>query len=400
MKFRLTLLLLLMLNVPLLSRDIDLDAIYLKRGSRVYTEIVSAKERLYSEISSLFIDGSVIYSIWATGDEILYIKEFTGVNIAYLYSRGSLSRRELGRFSGTVTTTVHNTRGNLVTFKSIFYNDDAEAESHNIHIDLATGRMIDEKSGSMFLDFSACPSARGVLKQGREGIFRRDPFTDVSTRVVSGGDYSDMQCQGEPVIAYISPDEKSRLLVCGTGGSYSARLFHGGNRRDISGIVSGGDIRWISNSRFVYRGGGAGDYSVRVYDTNKGSSFEIVSGTMNPDIHFSERPGLITCLDNQMINIFSADLKSRIETGIEGEETSFSPDGRKFISLYQGKLYVTSLSMIEKYQIEIRRNAKQLLSLYRKASGSKSDWENDFTPEYISKKISQYEKFLKTEKKR
>lgn len=400
MKFRLTLFILLILNVPLLSRDIDLDAIYLKSGSRVYTDIISAKERLYSDISSLFIDSNVIYSVWAGGDDILYIKEFSGVNIAYLYSRGSLSRRELGRFPGTVTAAVSNCRGNMATFKSIFYNDDAEAESRNIHIDLVTGKMIEEKSGSLFLDFSAYPPSRGIVKQGRDGIFRRDPFTGASSKLVPAADYSDMQCQGEPVIAYISPDEKSRLLVCGTGGSYSARLFHGGSSRDISGIVSGSDIRWTGNSRFVYRSGGAGDYSVRIYDTNKRGSFDIVSGTMNPDIHFSERPGLITCLDNQMINIFSADLRSRIETGIEGEETSFSPDGRKFISLYQGKLYVTSLTMIEKYQIEIRRSAKNILSLYRKASQSRSDWENDFTPEYISKKISQYEKFLKNEKKK
>ncbi len=115
---------------------------------------------------------------------------------------------------------------------------------------------------------------------------------------------------------------------------------------------------------------------------------------MNPDISFSERAGLITCLDNQIINIFPSDLSSRIETGIEGEETSFSPDGRKMISIYRGKLYVTSLTMLEKYQIEIRRNAATLLELYRKASKSKNDWENAFTPEYLDKKISQYNRFL------
>jgi hypothetical protein len=120
---------------------------------------------------------------------------------------------------------------------------------------------------------------------------------------------------------------------------------------------------------------------------------------MNPDINFSERAGLITCLENQIINIFSADLKNRIETGIEGEETSFSPDGRKLISIYRGKLYVTSLTMLEKYQIEIRRNAANLLDLYRKAAKSKSDWENAFTPEYLEKKISQYDKLINNSRK-
>lgn len=400
MKLKFTILILLLLNVPLLSRDIDLDAIYLNSGSRIYTDIVTAKEKLYTDISSLFIDSNVIYSVWGSGEDILYIKEFSGINIVYLYSKSNLNRRELGRFPGTVTAAVHNTRGNMVTFKIIYYNDDAVAESRNIHVDIASGRILEEESKSLFLDFSVYPSTRGIVKQNKDGIFRRDPFTGISSKILSSDTYSDMQCQGEPVIAYISPDDKSRLLVCGSGGSYSARLIQGSSRREISGVVSSGDIRWISSSRFIYRGGGGGDYSVRVFDINRGESFSIISGTMNTDIHFSERAGLITCLDNQMINVFSSDLRTRIETGIEGEETSFSPDGRKLISIYQGKLYVTSLTMIEKYQIEIRRNAKTLLSLYKKASDSKGDWENDFTPEYLDKKISQYERFIKSEKKK
>lgn len=399
MRLKLIILFFLIINVPLLARDIDLDGIYLKPSSRIYTDIITAKEKIYTDISSLFIDSNVIFSAWSGGEEILYIKEFRGINIIYLYSRGTLEKREMGRFPGTVTAAVNNSRGNLVTFKSIFYNDNAEAESLNIHIDLVTGKILEEKSGSLFLDFSAHPSTREIVKQGRDGIFRRDPFTGSSSKLVSSDEYSDMQCQGQPVIAHISPDTRSRLLVCGTGGSYSARLLSTGNRSEITGIVSAGDIRWVSNSKFVYRSGGAGDYSVRIYDVNRGGSSLLISGTMNPDINFSERAGLITCLENQIINIFSADLKNRIETGIEGEETSFSPDGRKLISIYRGKLYVTSLTMLEKYQIEIRRNAANLLDLYRKAAKSKSDWENAFTPEYLEKKISQYDKLINNSRK-
>ena len=76
MKFRFTLLILLIINVPLSARDIDLDAIYLKPESKIYADIVSAKEKLYTDISSLFIDSSVIFSAWSGGDDILYLKEF------------------------------------------------------------------------------------------------------------------------------------------------------------------------------------------------------------------------------------------------------------------------------------------------------------------------------------
>ncbi len=396
MRFRLTVLILLIINVPLQSRDIDLDAIYLKSGSRIYTDIVSEKEKLYSDISSLFIDSNVIYAVWSNGEEILYIKEFSGINIVYIYTKGNLKRRELGRFPGTVTAAVHGARGNIVTFKTIYYNDNAEAESRIVHVDLISDKITEEPSKSLFLDFSPAPRRRGIIRQGRDGIFRKDPFTGVTTKILPSGEYSGMECSGEPVITYLSPDGRNSLLVCGSGGNYSARLLYDGKRKDLNRISSGSDIRWIGNDMFVYRAGGAGDYSVRVYDAAQGVSRVLLSGTMNPDIHFSEKAGLITCLDNQVINIFTSDMRNRIETGIEGEESTFSPDGRKFISLYRKKLYVTSLTMIQKYRIEIRRRGENILALYRKANRLKGDWENEFTPEYLSKKISQYEKVLKS----
>ena len=399
MKLKFVIILLLLTNVPLFPRDIDLDAIYINSASPVYKQIVAEKENLYSAISSMFVDSGIIYAAWADGDRILYVKEFSGINIVYIYSKSGMSRRELCRFPGTVTASVHNSRGNMVTLKTIYYNDDAEAESKNFHIDLSTLEVREERSRSLFINFSPYPQARAVTRQGSDGIHRYDPFTGNSRIVVPRDLYADMQCRGEPVIAHISPDEKKKLLICGNGGAYEARLLNGSSITGINGITSAGDARWINNSRFIYRSGGGGDYSARVYDLNTGKTMEIISGSMNPDIHFSERPGVITCLENQMITIFNASLKDKTITGIEGEETTFSPDGRKFISLLRGKLYVTSLSMMEKYQIEIRRNAGKLLSLYRKASGMKEFHENGFTPEYIDKKISQYEKYLKIDRK-
>ena len=109
--------------------------------------------------------------------------------------------------------------------------------------------------------------------------------------------------------------------------------------------------------------------------------------------------GIITCLDNQVITVIPRDLKKRIDTGVEGEESYFSPDGRKFTSIYLGKLYVNSLNMIEKYRLDIRRNAEDLLVMYRKAADTKSVWQSDYTPEYIRKKINQYDRFLKMKEK-
>ena len=144
--------------------------------------------------------------------------------------------------------------------------------------------------------------------------------------------------------------------------------------------------------------GGVGSYSVKVYDTTAKKSKELISGSLNPDINYSDKPGIITALENQIIIVIPRDLNSRIDTGLEGEESYFSPDGRRFTSIYLGKLYVSSLNMIEKYRLDIRRNAEELVKLYGKAANMKSIWNSDYSKEYINKKIKQYDKFLKMNK--
>jgi len=386
---------LLSINVPLLSRDIDLDAIYLKKDSAVYRQLTSTKEKLYDRISSLFIDKNVIYAEWSGGDDIIYIKEFSGINIVYKYTRSSRSRMEITRFNGTVTAAMLNKTGSFLYTKILYYNDDAEAVSETLTVNIDSGDLSRKRSGFLFLDFTLHPSGRGLVHQSGQGIVRTDSVTGDSRLVVSRDLFGDISSGGDPVLAFISPDEKKKVLISGNGGSYKTKIVTSSGQTALNGVSSNTDLRWLDNSRFIYRTGGGGDYSVRIYDINSGKSKEIVSGTMNPDINFSEIPGLITCLDNQVITVVSRDLKKRIDTGIEGEESYFSPDGRRFTSIYLGKLYVNSLNMVEKYRIEIRRNADELTKLYRKAAETKSIWESDYTLEYINKKIKQYDKFLK-----
>lgn len=392
--------LVLMLNVPLHSRDIDLDAIYLKKDSILYGQITSAKEKLYSGISSLFIDSNVIYAEWANGDEIIYIKEFSGINVIYKYTKSSRSRVEIARFSGGVTSAVLTKNGNFLFAKNLFYNDDAEAVSEFITVDINSKELSKKKSGFLFLDFTLHPSGRYIVHETGKGIVKTDIESGFSSLVISKERFGDISAGGDPVLAFISPDEKKTVLVSGNGGSYKTKVLTSSGQIVLNGISSCTDLRWIDNSRFVYRSGGGGDYSVKVYDISTGKSKEIISGTLNPDINFSEIPGLITCLDNQLITVVSRDFKKRIDTGVEGEESYFSPDGRKFSSIYLGKLYVSSLNMVEKYRIVIRRNAEDLLKLYRKAAVTESSWESDYTPEYINKKIRQYDRFLKMKENR
>ena len=385
----------LLTNVPLQSRDIDLDGIYLEKNSNLYRQITSAKEKLYEHISSLFIDSNVIYAEWANGDDIIYIKEFSGINIVYKYTRSRRSRDEIARFPGSVTAAFLNKGGNFLYVKTLFYNDDAEAESETVVVNIISKDIQKKKSGFLFLDFTLHPSGKAVLHETGKGIVKTDSETGDNRVVIPRDLFGDLSSGGDPVLAFISPDEKKTVLISGNGGSYKTKIITPSGQVDLNGVSSNTDLRWIDNNRFVYRSGGGGDYSVRIYELSSGKSKEILSGTMNPDINYSSSPGIITCLDNQVITVIPRDLKKRISTGLEGEESYFSPDGRKFTSIYLGRLYVSSLNMIEKYRIEIRRNAEELEALYRKVGETKTVWSNDYTPEYIRKKVNQYDKFLK-----
>jgi hypothetical protein len=197
------------------------------------------------------------------------------------------------------------------------------------------------------------------------------------------------------VLAWFSPDAKRIILISGNRGIYRARLISGPHKSEISGIAAGADLRWISSTRFIYRCGTGGDYSARVYDSVSGRSLALVSESMNTDISFSDAAGMISCLENQMITLFEASSLKRIDTGIEGEEVYFSPDGRKFTSIYLGKLYVNSLNMMQKSRLSIRRNAEKILTLYKKAAAAPAAWENDYSQTYIEKKMKQYKKFIR-----
>ncbi|HRU66379.1 MAG TPA: hypothetical protein P5566_11215, partial [Spirochaetota bacterium] len=91
------------INIPLQARDIDLDGIYLKKDSTLYSQISSVKEKNYKDISSILIDSSAIYGCWISGEEILYIKELANQNSIYIFNKNSGKKKLLYRFNGTVT---------------------------------------------------------------------------------------------------------------------------------------------------------------------------------------------------------------------------------------------------------------------------------------------------------
>lgn len=385
---------LMLVNVPLVPRDIDLDRMYINPQNAIYTQLTQAKEKIYSGISSLAVDTRVIYAEWANGESIIYIREYNAVNIVLAYNRNSGKKNELARFSGTVTSSSLNSSRDTLVVKTLEYVESGAA-AVIWFISLRDRSAVKHSSPYYFLDYTMIPGSDSILIQGRNGLVRMNPMGDIKEVMVPASRYKEIE-SGEPVLSFISPDSKRSLLISGKGGSYNARLLSGSSSSDIPGIVSPLDLCWISNSKFAYSGGGAGEYTVNVYDSTARKKAVIVSGTLNPDINFSREAGMLTCLDNQMIVIFSCANLKRKDTGLEGEEVYFSPDGRKFTSIYRGRLYVTSLNMLQKNRLAVRRNAENISSIYRSALRERTSWQNDYSKTYIEKKARLYENFIRT----
>ena len=385
---------LLLANVPLVPRDIDLDRIYINPQNAIYLQLTQAKEKIYTEISSLAVDTRVIYAEWADGGTIVYIREYNAVNIVLAYNRNKGQKSELARFNGTVTSSSLNSSRDALVVKTLEYSESGPS-AVIWFISLRGGSAVKHSSPYYFLDYTMIPGSDSILIHGRNGLVRMNPTGDVKEVMVPHSRYIEIE-SGDPVLSFISPDSKRSLIITGKGGSYIARLLSGSSSSDIPGIVSPADLCWISNSKFAYSGGGAGEYSVNVYDSSARKKAVIVSGTLNPDINFSREAGMLTCLDNQMIIFFSGNDLKRKDTGIEGEEVYFSPDGRKFTSIYRGRLYVTSLNMLQKNRLAVRRNAETISSIYKSALKERGSWENDYSKTYIEKKIRLYENFIRT----
>lgn len=395
MKRILTAILLLLLNVPLLPRDIDLDRIYIDPADNIYLQLTSAKEKIYSEISSLAVDTKVIYAEWINGDDIAYIREYNSVNIVYIYSRNQGKKNEIARFGGTVTSSSLNSTRDTLVVKTLEYTGSG-ASADIYFIGLSRKSLTRISSPYYFLDYTIIPGSDSILLYAGKGLVRLNPEGIEKELVFPADRYKGLPRSKDPVLAFISPDSRKKIFITGTGGSYDARLVTPSSTSDVSGITSTADLCWIDNNRFAYCGGSAGEYTVNIYDLAAGKKAVLLTGTLNPDINFSRESGMLTFLDNQMIVLFPLQDFRRKNTGLEGEEAYFSPDGRKFTSLYRGKLYITSLNMLQKNRIAVRRNAETILSIYKSALGRKNVWLNDYSGNYIEKKYKLYDNFIRT----
>jgi hypothetical protein len=376
----------------LLARDINLDAIYLKTGSAGYDRLLEKKVEAYQVSHSLFIDRDVAFAFWADGFNLLYVKELTGISIIYSHNRNSRNSQEIVRLTGTITAARISANGKYLFIKRFQEYGNSIPRGETLALNVSSKRVRILESSYPFIDFSLAPGGNSLLYESKEGIIEYEPEIETRSLVVQKSVYAGLARPGAPSIAFLSPNRKKTVILCGSGGSYSSRIMSGGESWQIPGITSSSELYWLDNNQLVYRRGDAGNYSVSIYDTASKKSTTLVNNSLNTNIQYSVFPRMISYLKDQVICFYDLRSSDSVITGLEGEDVSFSPDGNRFISLYLKKLFLTGVTTVKRKNMEMGKIARQIMVLYQDLLSSGKDLSNEYSGEYIRKKILIYGK--------
>lgn len=372
------------------ARDINLDSIYLSTGSRYYARLLEKKVEAYQAAHSQFVDRNVIFACWGDGINLLYAKELPELNIIYSFNRTSRRQRELFRLTGTITAFRDGAGGKYLFVKRIVAGGDSVPRGETLVLNCASKQITKLESAYPFIDFSLAPGGASILYESKEGIVEFYPETGAKRLGIKRSDYASIATPGAPTIAYLSPNRKKTVLVSGSGGSYRSKIIANERSSPLPGITSASEIYWIDNNLLVYRMGDAGNYSVNLFDASNGKSTVLMGNSLNTNIQFSPYPKLVSFLKDQVIHIYDARKKETVNTGLEGEDVSFSPDGNRFASLYLKKLFVTGVATVTKKNSELAKIARQIQEIYKACIDAGGDLANEYSPEYIRKKIAVY----------
>jgi hypothetical protein len=374
------------------SRDIDLDAIYLNNASPFYTRLLEKKITAYQSVNSQLIDRDICFAFWKDGFNIIYIKEFGDLNILYSYNRDTQTQVELLRLDGTITAARNSVNGRFVFIKRLLRNGNTALSGETIVFDTRSKTTTKLESTYPFIDFSLSSSGNEILYETGRGIVEFSPDTLNKNIIVGRKEYSDIINPNSPTIAFLSPNRKKILLVNGSGGSYKAKIIFAKRSYGLSGVSSSSEIFWINNNQVAYRKGDAGNYTIHIYDVATQRSSVLGGRSLNTNLQYSSLSKIVCFLQDQVIQLYDLRRNAVLMIGLEGEDVFFSPDGSRFISLYLKKLFMSNLNQIKRKNLELIKNSIQIKELYKTLLDTKADWSNEYSPEYLRKKISVYGK--------
>lgn len=372
------------------ARDINLDEIYIKTSSPYLSRLTLGKLDAYQKVGALFVDRDVAFAGWISGDDIVYIREVPGtdINIVNRYRPRTMKASEIARISGVLTTARIGAGGKLMVVKRFVTGSDIVPRGETLILHLPSGRTTVIRSGYAFLDFSIAPEGDSVLYEAEGGFTELFPETGRRKIVLKKSSYADVVTANNPPLCLLSPDRQGMLLLSGGGGQYAAKVIMRGVSFPLRGITSAAEVFWLDNRTIAFRGGYAGSFTVMVYDTVSRRTSRIAGPSFNTNIIFSPHPKILTFLRDQVIQILA--IGKIYSAGIEGEDVTFDPYGNRFTALLGRRLFVVNLQTLKKKGIELGRARDSLLALYRELRDRKQEMENEYSPEYIARKIGVY----------
>jgi len=380
------------------ARDINLDEIYLKRSSRYQQKLAIDKVDVYQTAGALFIDRDVIFAEWASGHELYYLCEYPArtTNVLSRYHLGAHRKEELIRIPGVITAMRVALGGGFIVMKRLIQDGDIVPRGETLLYYPRTGRLEARKSPHGFIDFSISPEGNSILHETPDGIQEFQPDTGTRRQLIARSRYAEIASTGNPSIAFCAPDRSSYLVINGGGGSYAGKLL--GKKREaiIRGITSASEIAWIDANRIAYRSGGTGSFSVMIYNASNGGASALITHSYNTNIQYSSHHRSLSFLKDQLIHIYPLSEKKAINTGMEGEDVSFSPLGSRFLSLFNHRLFVINLETLRKRRIDLKKSWERILAAYLELRGAKNEWDNEYSLDYINRKIHIYSLLTKT----
>ena len=391
-----TLLFFNLLSSIALARDINLDEIYIKRSSPLLKKLVFEKLDTYEKVNAVFVARNVIFSGWISGYRIIYIREVPGnINIIYRYHTRKQKHEIVYRLRGLITCAHIGWSGRYVFLKRLIQREGAIPYGERVIINLESKEAIISQTGSPFLDFSIPASGNSILYESKRGFVEFYPDSETRRLVLDRRRYRDIVDSKNPSIAFLSPGRRTILVINGGGGSYRGKIIQGSRAFRIAGISSATEICWIDNHRILFRRGSAGSFSAILYNIKRRRSRVLISNSLNTNISFSHHSSIVSLIKNQIIVLYFTRGRKLMNTGLEGEDISFEPNGKYFTSLIFKKLFIVNLNTLIRKRIELRRSWRSLLRLYRNAGTDSTHFENEYSANYITRKVSMYKSLLR-----
>lgn len=382
---------------PLFARDVDIDRIYISNGNSFLGKLSELKHKSYRIIDSVHVDSTVIYASWFPGNRIIYVKEYfrSGTNEIFEYSPVSGRRKKIAFVRGAVVGVKNSLNGRYL-FLKLIHIQGFSIKCEIAMVSLGDGTIIRKQNMSALPDFTVSIHGDKLYYESQSGIMEYQPEDGSEKLCVPEHKYRNFLGRNNPTLAYFSSVANRVVLINGGGGQYRSLLIDSdGAQFPVQGTTSASELYWIDNHRFVSRHGGPSSYTVSEYDVESASYSTLAGPSLNTNISYSAISQRIAFNIDGIIAVYFIDSKLTKFLPLEGEDVFFSPDGQFFVSLLGKRLYLSRYDALGDEYIELKRNASEILELYRRIRLYKENLLNEYSDYYIDRKISVYQKLAR-----